>query len=150
MDTLFLKTVFEVAFEQPLSCCHSIQTKKRTRTALETTDVVTDLLASWPVNMGDTIVEKFVVALTPFQVILGTGNITEMTVRSITNPNTEHLNCSTGISKKIADAGGTAIALECGSHVRTYTTLPVDGTEHASAYRLRRSCCLASSRGLPR
>jgi len=119
MDTSSLKTVFEVAFEQPLSCCHSMQTRKITRTAVEPADVVTDTSASAPVDMGYIFVEKFVLALTPFQVILATGNITEMTVQAIANPNTEHLDCSVGILQEIADAGRTDFAQECRSHIHT-------------------------------
>jgi len=133
MDSLSLKTVLEVTFEQPLSCCYSIQTRNRTRTALATTDVVADLSASGPLDMGDVFVEKFVLALTPFQVILGTGNITEMTVQSIANRNTEHLHCSIGISKQIADAAGAPLLQEFRGHIRTYTTLFVAAVTHTMA-----------------
>jgi len=137
MDSLSLKPVFDVACEQPPSRCHSMQTRKRNRTAIEPTDQVTDMSASGPVDMGDNFVEKFFMALTPFQVIHGTGNITEMTVHSIVNPNTPHLDCAIGISGEIADAWVTDFAQECRSHIRTYTTLPVTAVTHSSAGDMR-------------
>jgi len=137
MDTPSLKTVFQAPFEQPSRCCHSMQTQKKTRTAIEPTDVATNTSASGPVDMGDTFVEKFVLAPTPFQIILDAGNITEKTVQSVINPNTSHLNCAVGISQEIADAGGTDFAKECTSHIHTYTTLPVTSVTHTTAWNMR-------------
>jgi len=71
--------------------------------------------------------------LDPFRLILGKGDITGMTMRAILNPNNEHLDESEGIARRIMDAGGAELALECQSHKRIYTVLPVAAVRHTTS-----------------
>jgi len=80
---------------------------------------------SGPVHRSDVFTGKFVMILEPFQLILGMGDITGVTVPAILNPNNERLDESEGVAQRIMNAGGAELALECQSHKPIYTVLPV-------------------------
>jgi len=63
-------------------------------------------------------------ALTHFQLILETGDITGMKVKVILNPNNENLDEYTDISQQICDAGGRQLAHKLQGLRQTYSVLP--------------------------
>jgi len=69
----------------------------------------------------------------PFQLIVGAGDITGMTVPAILSPNNEHLDKSEKVAQRIISAGGTELALECQSQKQIYTVLPAAAVVHTSA-----------------
>jgi len=79
--------VFHAASIQPLSCCQAIQAGKRTRAATLGTPVDKVTVLSGPVHQSNEFTEKFVMIIEPFQLIVGAGDITGMTVPAILNPN---------------------------------------------------------------
>jgi len=81
-----LRSVFEVAFVQPLSCCRAIQTRRRARAALEATDLQNTTTTHEPEKADSTFIEKLVMAIPPFQLRLGTGDITGIKVQAILSP----------------------------------------------------------------
>jgi len=66
-----------------------------------------------PANADNTFAEKFVMAVTLFQLILGTGDITGMKVLAILKPNNGNLGEYTDISQQICDARGRHLARKC-------------------------------------
>jgi len=86
-----MKRVFETASIQPLSCCHAIQTRRHTRAAAQETPVDKSTVPSGPVHQSSEFTEKFVMIIEPFQLIVGAGDITGMTVPAILSPNNELL-----------------------------------------------------------
>jgi len=132
-----IKRVFETASILPLSCCHAIQTRRRTRAATQGTPVDKGTVLSGPVHQNSEFTEKFVMIIEPFQLIVGAGDITGMTVPAILSPNNEHLDESEGVAQRIIRAGGTELALECQSQKRIYTVLPAAAVVHTSAGNMR-------------
>jgi len=132
-----MKWVFEAASIQPLSCCHAIQTRRLTRAATRETPVDKVTVPSGPVHQNSEFTEKFVMIIEPFQLIVGAGDITGMTVPAILSPNHEHLDESEGVAQRIISAGGAELALEFQSHKRIYTVLPAAAVVHTSAGNIR-------------
>jgi len=95
--------------------------------AADTSNVTT---TGGPGNVDDTFTEKLRMALTPFQLILGTRNITGIKVQAILNPNNENLDESTDISQQICDTGGGPMAREFQRLLRSYSVLPVSAVVH--------------------
>jgi len=73
----------------------------------------------------------------PFQLIVGVGDITGMTVPAILSPNNEHLDEYEGVVQRIINPRGPELAMECHSHKRIYTVLPVAAVVHTSAENMR-------------
>jgi len=111
-----LRSVYEAASVQPLSCCHAIQTRRRTRAATQGNAPDTVTSTSGPVHGTNIFTEKFVMILEPFQLIFRTDEITGMTVLAILNSNNEYLDENEGVAQPIMNAGGVEVVAECQSH----------------------------------
>jgi len=97
VDTPTLKPVFDAASAQPASCYYAIQTRRKTRAAAQRSAAQTVTPPSVPAHGLDVFTEKFVMIFKPFQLILGTGDITGMTVPAILSPNNEYLDKAKGV-----------------------------------------------------
>jgi len=75
--------------------------------------------------------------LEPFQLILGKGDITGMTVPAILSPNNEYLVEAKVVTQRIINAGGPEIALEFQSQKRIYTVLPVAAVVHTTSGKIK-------------
>jgi len=72
-------------------------------------------------------------AISPFQLKLGTRDITGMKAQAILNPKNANLDKCADISQHVCDSGGRPLARKCQGLQRTYTALPVSAVVHTTA-----------------
>jgi len=82
--------------------------------------------------------------LESFQLILRTRDITGMTVPAILNSNNEHLDENEGFAHRIMNAGSAEVAVECQSHKRIYTVLPVAAVVHTTSGKMKPKISLST------